>query len=364
MGRGPCCEKTGLKKGPWTPEEDKILINYIQKNGHESWRTLPELAGLLRCGKSCRLRWTNYLRPDIKRGSFTREEEQTIILLHGILGNKWSAIASQLPGRADNEIKNFWNTHLKKRLLKMGLDPATHKPTEEANPTTEGFEALALTRHKAQWENARLEAEARLSRESLLISSNSAAGYHINKTVEITTIPSDNQPTDYFLKIWNSEAGKVFRKEKENHLPIGGDNPVLISEIFLSSVSSLCCSSTQNSCDQSFNPNDKNKENGSQQCNSASFELIGDCNLKTPEVLSCFADMTTCQTEDKVPDELDFPRLLLDFSDNDDKINNNNSIQSDFSATFQGQHPSPWAELHEDYWSNLLSDIANASPHS
>ncbi|XP_043688314.1 transcription factor MYB102-like [Telopea speciosissima] len=128
MGRAPCCDKNGLKKGPWTPEEDQKLIDYIQKHGHGSWRTLPKNAGLQRCGKSCRLRWTNYLRPDIKRGRFSFEEEETIIQLHSILGNKWSAIAARLPGRTDNEIKNYWNTHIRKRLLRMGIDPVTHSP--------------------------------------------------------------------------------------------------------------------------------------------------------------------------------------------------------------------------------------------
>jgi hypothetical protein len=118
--------------------------------------------------------------------------------------------------------------------------------------------------HKAQWENARLEAEARLSRESLIMSSNSAVGYDTNRMGEIITMPSDNPPTDYFLKIWNSEAGKVFRNR--NHHPKGrGDNHVLWFEIPLISVSSLCCSSTQNSCDKSLNPNDKHKDNGFQQ---------------------------------------------------------------------------------------------------
>ncbi|KAA8548807.1 hypothetical protein F0562_000491 [Nyssa sinensis] len=116
MVRAPCCEKMGLKKGPWAPEEDQILISYIQQHGHGNWRALPKQAGLLRCGKSCRLRWTNYLRPDIKRGNFSKEEEETIIKLHELLGNRWSTIAARLPGRTDNEIKNVWHTHLKKKL--------------------------------------------------------------------------------------------------------------------------------------------------------------------------------------------------------------------------------------------------------
>jgi len=89
MGRAPCCEKMGVKRGPWTPEEDQILINYIHLYGHSNWRALPKHAGLLRCGKSCRLRWINYLRPDIKRGNFTPQEEQTIINLHESLGNRF-----------------------------------------------------------------------------------------------------------------------------------------------------------------------------------------------------------------------------------------------------------------------------------
>ncbi|XP_066343460.1 myb-related protein Zm1-like [Miscanthus floridulus] len=119
-GRAPCCAKVGLNKGSWTPEEDMRLIAYIQRYGHANWRALPKQAGLLRCGKSCRLRWINYLRPDLKRGNFTAEEEETIIKLHAMLGNKWSKIASCLPGRTDNEIKNVWNTHLKKRVSPAG----------------------------------------------------------------------------------------------------------------------------------------------------------------------------------------------------------------------------------------------------
>ncbi|OVA13757.1 SANT/Myb domain [Macleaya cordata] len=119
MGRPPCCDKVGIKKGPWTPEEDLILASYIKEHGPGNWRSVPTNTGLLRCSKSCRLRWTNYLRPGIKRGNFTDLEEQMIIRLQDLLGNKWAAIASYLPQRTDNDIKNYWNTHLKKKLKKF-----------------------------------------------------------------------------------------------------------------------------------------------------------------------------------------------------------------------------------------------------
>ncbi|KAL0353401.1 UNVERIFIED_CONTAM: Transcription factor [Sesamum angustifolium] len=133
MGRAPCCDKSKVRSGPWSPEEDLKLITFIQKHGHTNWRALPKQAGLLRCGKSCRLRWINYLRPDLKRGNFTPQEEQTIIDLHTSIGNKWSKIASYLPGRTDNEIKNVWNTHLKKRQLETGENAVINCHKNEAN---------------------------------------------------------------------------------------------------------------------------------------------------------------------------------------------------------------------------------------
>lgn len=106
-------------------------MNFILNNGIQCWRVVPKLAGLLRCGKSCRLRWINYLRPDLKRGALTEAEEDMIIQLHSRLGNRWSKIAAHFPGRTDNEIKNHWNTRIKKKLKLLGLDPLTHKPIEQ-----------------------------------------------------------------------------------------------------------------------------------------------------------------------------------------------------------------------------------------
>ncbi|KAF5748997.1 hypothetical protein HS088_TW04G00958 [Tripterygium wilfordii] len=126
MGRPPCCDKIGVKKGPWTPEEDIILVSYIQQHGPGNWRAVPTNTGLLRCSKSCRLRWTNYLRPGIKRGNFTEHEERMIIHLQALLGNRWAAIASYLPQRTDNDIKNYWNTHLKKKLKKIQEGQSTN----------------------------------------------------------------------------------------------------------------------------------------------------------------------------------------------------------------------------------------------
>ncbi|CAL4911354.1 unnamed protein product [Urochloa decumbens] len=157
MGRSPCCEKAHTNKGAWTKEEDQRLVAYIKAHGEGCWRSLPKAAGLLRCGKSCRLRWINYLRPDLKRGNFTEEEDDVIIKLHQILGNKWSLIAGRLPGRTDNEIKNYWNTHIRRKLLARGIDPQTH------HPLVSGAAANAPSSKRPQEQEEQLAAAARSS---------------------------------------------------------------------------------------------------------------------------------------------------------------------------------------------------------
>uniref|UniRef100_A0A2C9W9Y5 MYB family protein n=1 Tax=Manihot esculenta TaxID=3983 RepID=A0A2C9W9Y5_MANES len=114
MGRAPCCSKVGLHRGQWTPREDKLLINYIRAHGEGHWRSLPKKA-------------------DIKRGNITPDEDDLIIRLHSLLGNRWSLIAGRLPGRTDNEIKNYWNSHLSKRLNKTSGTRSSSSESKKKN---------------------------------------------------------------------------------------------------------------------------------------------------------------------------------------------------------------------------------------
>ncbi|CAH8339565.1 unnamed protein product [Eruca vesicaria subsp. sativa] len=114
-GRSSRGKGSVLKKGPWTSKEDGILINYVNTYGEGNWSAVQKHTSLARCGKSCRLRWANHLRPNLKKGAFSPEEERLIVKMHAKMGNKWAHMAEQLPGRTDNEIKNYWNTRIKRR---------------------------------------------------------------------------------------------------------------------------------------------------------------------------------------------------------------------------------------------------------
>lgn len=138
-----------IRRGLWSPEEDVKLMNHVSKYGHGCWSYVPKLAGIERGGKSCRLRWLNYLRPGLKRGAFSVEEEDLIVRLHSILGNRWSQIAARLAGRTDNEVKNFWHSFIKKKLHLRGIDPVTHKPVAEGSSTCAAVAKTTATRTTA-----------------------------------------------------------------------------------------------------------------------------------------------------------------------------------------------------------------------
>uniref|UniRef100_A0A453MV74 Transcription factor MYB86 n=1 Tax=Aegilops tauschii subsp. strangulata TaxID=200361 RepID=A0A453MV74_AEGTS len=135
MGCRSCDKpKMNYRKGLWSPEEDQRLRDYILKHGLGCWSAVPAKAGLQRNGKSCRLRWINYLRPGLKRGMFSQEEEDVVINLQAKLGNKWSQIAMHLPGRTDNEVKNYWNSYLKKRVMQLGSNSNSNPASKNASP--------------------------------------------------------------------------------------------------------------------------------------------------------------------------------------------------------------------------------------
>ncbi|XP_004493248.1 transcription factor MYB60 [Cicer arietinum] len=188
MGRPPCCDKVGIKKGPWTPEEDIILVSYIQEHGPGNWRSVPTNTGLSRCSKSCRLRWTNYLRPGIKRGNFTPHEEGMIIHLQALLGNKWAAIASYLPQRTDNDIKNYWNTHLKKKLKKF-QEASLDNPNQVQSSNS--------TSHHHQYLSNKS-----FSDRSLDISNNHASSLKLTQSSSSTTYASSTENISRLLEGW------------------------------------------------------------------------------------------------------------------------------------------------------------------
>ncbi|KAL1531740.1 Myb-related protein 306-like protein [Salvia divinorum] len=240
MGRPPCCDKIGVKKGPWTPEEDIILVSYIQEHGPGNWRAVPSNTGLLRCSKSCRLRWTNYLRPGIKRGNFNEQEEKMIVHLQALLGNRWAAIASYIPQRTDNDIKNYWNTHLRKKLGKVqGHDPGIIE---------NGAAAASGSVSKGKWER-RLQTDIHMAKQAL------CEALSLDKT---TTTSASSSPSVYaasaeniarLLQKWTKGAPKA---EEAGSCDSGDQNPSLgLSSSPSEGAATFACSNSDISVEDS-----------------------------------------------------------------------------------------------------------------
>ncbi|KAK8562538.1 hypothetical protein V6N13_018875 [Hibiscus sabdariffa] len=223
MVRTPCCDKTGLRKGTWTPEEDRKLTAYVTRYGCWNWRQLPKYAGLARCGKSCRLRWMNYLRPNVKRGNYSKEEEETIIRLHESLGNRWSAIAAELPGRTDNEVKNHWHTTLKKRFKQ--------KPDSKENPEKEETKLNNNASHLViSSPNPPLILESSLSSPQPASSDQNSSSITSDNTVESNkfgSVSDDNSNSNSLFEAYEVDSGSFWTE------PFFSDNYYMWSDMWV-----------------------------------------------------------------------------------------------------------------------------------
>nr|KYP39774.1 Transcription factor GAMYB [Cajanus cajan] len=137
-------EEEYIRKGPWKAEEDEVLLNHVKKYGPRDWSSIRSKGLLQRTGKSCRLRWVNKLRPNLKNGcKFSLEEERVVIELQAQFGNRWAKIATYLTGRTDNDVKNFWSSRQKRlaRILQTSATKSqknkTKVPTSVDVPTLE-----------------------------------------------------------------------------------------------------------------------------------------------------------------------------------------------------------------------------------
>ncbi|KAI3719183.1 hypothetical protein L6452_20077 [Arctium lappa] len=138
MERGRTYDEMGeIKKGPWKTEEDEVLIKHVKRYGPRDWSSIRSKGLLQRTGKSCRLRWVNKLRPNLKNGvKFSADEERVVIELQREFGNKWARIATYLPGRTDNDVKNFWSSR-QKRLARVLQTPPPPPPPPPPLPKSQ-----------------------------------------------------------------------------------------------------------------------------------------------------------------------------------------------------------------------------------
>ncbi|KAI3874396.1 hypothetical protein MKW92_047451 [Papaver armeniacum] len=353
MGRSPSRDEIGLKKGPWTPEEDQKLTDYIHRNGHGSWRALPKLAGLNRCGKSCRLRWSNYLRPDIKRGKFSDDEEQLIISLHSVLGNKWSQIATHLPGRTDNEIKNYWNTHLKKKLLQMGIDPVTHRPRTDLNLLSNLPNLLAaanIFNLMNPWDNvSRLQADAQAQVAKVQLLNNLLQVISNGGSSSIQ--PPNMELLNHLRSVPNRDNNYLINQYLE-------PNSQLLNTLGYSSNPSSQTPPPHNFSNSKYpNVPNENENVAVEEADCYRFEQGSSSRMVSNNYLN--------DNNMNVQDYLSSPEYIPALVSASPERNMNNIIKPEINTTTNSStsttfETTAWGELNMDYEENILSDYWTA----
>lgn len=363
MGRPPCSEKNGVKKGPWTPEEDIILVSYIQQHGPGNWRAVPTNTGLLRCSKSCRLRWTNYLRPGIKRGSFTDQEEKMIIHLQALLGNRWAAIASYLPQRTDNDIKNYWNTHLKKKLSKSEGHGIGDDNENDINGVCSDSSSSGAP--KGQWERA-LQTDIHMAKAALCeaLSLDKSTITSTNFTSQAPSTPASNfitraPPVQSSSSTYASSADNIARLLQ---------NWTKKSPNSLSSSTQTISSEIANSHDQN-NSNSFNNYHGSTSTGSPCEGQTPECGGANTGLGGGFGSLynkyfNSSSTDVSMDDAANFATeskhdkgqvMFQDYDETKPNVNNNNS---DHYNHQQGYEQMPPLTLLEKW---LFDDVTIAA---